>query len=63
MQAQTRIADLYQTDMDRHLYAFEPRRPLREREALMRLGQSVKGWIGGWAQWRTALAQGFLSIL
>jgi len=57
MQAQTRIADLYQTDMDRHLFAFERPRQGGRPEVLDRLAVSVREWMGGWARWRTALAQ------
>ena len=51
MQAQNRVANLYQTDLDRHLYAFEKREPL-----LAGLSNRVREWVGGMARWRTALA-------
>jgi hypothetical protein len=62
MQAQTRIADLYQTDMDRHLYAFEQRQGLSS-EILGKWAEGVKAWMDGWARRRMAMAQGFFSIL
>ena len=51
MQAQNRVANLYQTDLDRHLYAFERREPV-----LAGLTQWMKEWVGGMARLRTALA-------
>ena len=50
MQAQNRVANLYQTDLDRHLYAFE------SESAFAGLSDRVKGLVGEVARWRTALA-------
>ena len=51
MQAQNRVANLYQTDLDRHLYAFE-----KEEALFAGLTDRVKGLVGEVARWRTALA-------
>ena len=51
MQAQNRVANLYQTDLDRHLYAFEKREPV-----FAGLTNRAKGLVGEMARWRTALA-------
>ncbi len=51
MQAQNRVANLYQTDLDRHLYAFE-----RQEPVFAGLTHRVREWVGGMARWRTALA-------
>ena len=51
MQAQNRVANLYQTDLDRHLYAFEKGEPV-----FAGLTNRAKGLVGEMARWRTALA-------
>jgi len=51
MQAQNRVANIYQTDLDRHLYAFEKREPL-----FAGLSDRVREWARDVARWRTALA-------
>jgi hypothetical protein len=64
MQAQNRIIDLYQTDLDRHLFAMEPKRRQRGEKPIINLvSERVGEWMGGWVRWRTALANGVFSLL
>jgi hypothetical protein len=65
MQAQNKVIDLYQTDLDRHLYGMEPRRR-NGRRGQQALFQAVAGWVnewkGGWMRMRAAMANGAFFI-
>ncbi len=52
------VADLYQTDLERHLFAMERRRPRRSyRPAVDIASEWLRDRFGaGWARWR-ALAE------